>query len=91
MKLRSNSPSGRLVPYLLALAGLAGFASPQAARADEGAKPPLYLEKADAFAGKSPEAKVRELTDREELRELTATYAHRVAHGASIADLFPSP
>lgn len=40
------------------------------------------------FHGKTTAAKVQELADREEIRELIAIYAHRVAHGYSIADLF---
>ena len=42
----------------------------------------------DAFEGKSLEQRVQELADREEIRGLIATYAHRVAHGLSNADLF---
>jgi hypothetical protein len=42
----------------------------------------------EAFEGKSLEEKVQELCDREELRELIARYAHRVAQGVSVADMF---
>lgn len=49
---------------------------------------PLYKSEGRAFLGKSLEQTIRELVDREELRELIAAYAHRVAHGAAIADLF---
>lgn len=48
----------------------------------------LYIGRHDAFAGKSLEAKIQELADREEIRELVATYAHRMAHGPAAADLF---
>lgn len=48
----------------------------------------LYTARHDAFQGKSPEAKIQELADREEIRELVATYAHRMAHGPAAADLF---
>ena len=50
--------------------------------------PPLYLRPFAAFAHKTPEQEVQELADREEIRELIARYAHRVAHGVSVADLF---
>jgi SnoaL-like protein len=48
----------------------------------------LYLRRTDAFEGKSLEAKIQELADREEIHELVATYAHRMAHGPAAADLF---
>jgi len=38
--------------------------------------------------GRPLELLVRELADREEIRDLIATYAHRVAHNLSPADLF---
>lgn len=40
------------------------------------------------ISGKSLEQQVRELADREEIRDLIATYAHRVTHNVSVADLF---
>ena len=49
---------------------------------------PLYLSEGQAFRGKSPEEKLQELVDREELRELIAAYAQRVAQGVAIAELF---
>ncbi len=48
----------------------------------------LYGALPDPFSGKSLEQKVQELADREEIRDLIATYAHRVTHGLSNADLF---
>ena len=48
----------------------------------------LYEGRINGFAGKSAEARQQELLDREELRELIATYAHRAAQGVSMADLF---
>ena len=42
----------------------------------------------DTFTDKSAEQMIRELADREQIRDLTAAYAHRVAHGLSNADLF---
>jgi hypothetical protein len=48
----------------------------------------LYEGRIDGFRGKSGPQRLQELIDREELRELTAIYAHRVAQGVSIADLF---
>lgn len=49
---------------------------------------PLYARPFTAFEGKSLEATIRELADREEIRELIANYAHRIARGVSAADLF---
>jgi len=51
-------------------------------------QPELYDGRLTGFEGKTPEQQLKELVDREEIRELTARYAHRVAHGVSIADLF---
>jgi hypothetical protein len=50
--------------------------------------PPLFVGRSSGFDGKTAEQRMQELIDREELRELTAIYAHRVAQGVSIADLF---
>jgi hypothetical protein len=49
---------------------------------------PLYARRLDSFDGKTLEQKVREIVDREEIRDLIATYAHRMARGVSVADLF---
>jgi hypothetical protein len=49
---------------------------------------PLFLGRIDSFRGKSPEAILQELADREEIRDLVATYAHRMAHGPAANDLF---
>jgi hypothetical protein len=49
---------------------------------------PLYSQTFSAFRNKTLEQKVQELADREEIRELIARYAHRVARGESNADLF---
>jgi hypothetical protein len=49
---------------------------------------PLYVQPPDSFRGKSVEVTIRELADREEIRDLVATYAHRMAHGPAAADLF---
>jgi ketosteroid isomerase-like protein len=48
----------------------------------------LHLREFPSFANKTLEEKIQELADREELRELIARYAHRIAHGYSVADLF---
>jgi ketosteroid isomerase-like protein len=50
--------------------------------------PPLYMQDLRSFEGKTLEQKIQELVDREEIRDLIATYAHRVAHGAAFDDLF---
>ena len=49
---------------------------------------PLHAGGFDAFRDKTLEQKVQELVDREEIRELIACYAHRIARGISVADLF---
>ena len=49
--------------------------------------PPLYTQDL-TFHDKTLEQKVRILVDREEIRDLIATYAHRVAHGIPQYDLF---
>lgn len=49
---------------------------------------PLFARQADSLRERFPEEIIRELADREEIRDLTATYAHRVAHGLANADLF---
>ena len=49
---------------------------------------PLYTTRVESLRGKSLEAKVQELADREQIRDLVATYAHRMAHGPAAADLF---
>jgi hypothetical protein len=48
----------------------------------------LFARQPAPLLGKTLEAKVQELADREEIRDLIAAYAHRVAHGLSNADLF---
>lgn len=86
MSLNVKSCGGKFRFALVYLLGLASAAS-TAATAQE-AQQPLYAGRNQPFAGKSLEQKIQELADREEIRELTAIYAHRVAHGLSIADLF---
>lgn len=49
---------------------------------------PLYEGRMVSFAGTTPAEKVQELIDREEIKDLTAIYAHRMAHGLAVADLF---
>ncbi len=79
---------------LLALSAVAGV--PETAIAADGTPagtvrlpdPELYKGRIDGFNGKTLAQKIQELVDREEYRELTATYALRVAHGVSTADLF---
>ena len=48
----------------------------------------LFEQRLEPMHGKLLEAVVRELADREEIRDLIATYAHRMAHGPAAADLF---
>jgi len=62
--------------------------APAAVAAQAESNQPLYMQHIDGFRNKTLEQKIQELQDREEIRELISTYAHRVAHGESIADLF---
>jgi hypothetical protein len=69
------------------------LAGPMAAKAvSAAAQPPsdgpLYLQEFRAFDGKTPDQMLRELADREEMTALIARYAHLIAHGLSVADLF---
>jgi uncharacterized protein (TIGR02246 family) len=87
----TNSKPVAATPFLLAgqlTLVLALVGAPAGARADTAADTPVYMKDFDAFKGKTLEQKVQELADREEIRDLIATYAHRVAHGAPFADLF---
>jgi ketosteroid isomerase-like protein len=70
--------------FLLGILGLPVATAQAMPSADK----PLYDTAFDAFDRKSLEHKVQELADREEIRELINRYAHRVAHGAMVADLF---
>lgn len=49
---------------------------------------PMFARQPESFRDGSPEATLRELADREQIRDLTAIYAHRVAHALANADLF---
>jgi hypothetical protein len=49
---------------------------------------PLFARPPVPSKSRTHEQNIRELIDREEIRDLIATYAHRVAHGLSNADLF---
>jgi hypothetical protein len=60
----------------------------QPATPPSGLQDPLFARRLDSFQNKTVEAQMRELTDRELIRDLVATYAHRVAHALSNADLF---
>ena len=67
----------------------ASAASPEVGGASATAdNTPLYKRQFSAFQNKTLEQKIQELTDREEIRELISRYAHCVAHGVSVADLF---
>jgi len=49
---------------------------------------PLYARRLASLQGKTLEKNIQEIIDREEIRDLIATYAHRMARGISVADLF---
>jgi ketosteroid isomerase-like protein len=72
----------------MGIAAMLVGAGPAVAQKQIHPNPPLYMQELNSFKGKTLEQKVQELADREEIRDLIATYAHRVAHGESIADLF---
>lgn len=48
----------------------------------------LHLREFAAFDGKTDELRLRELADREEIKELVARYAHGIAQRAQVAWLF---
>ena len=48
----------------------------------------LYAKDFDAFDGKTTEAKLREIADREEIRALVSRYALGIARGAPVYELF---
>ena len=48
----------------------------------------LFTGAPQAFSAMPTDPVTRNLADREEIRDLIYTYAHRVAHGHSVADLF---
>ena len=82
-KVKSNAIAARLLAAaaIMALPHLAPGALAAAER-------PLHEGRIDEFRGKSLEQKVQLLVDREEIRDLIATYAHRAANRQSMADLF---
>ena len=74
----------------LGLAALIAIGGPAVAQeqTQQHHEPPLYMRDLKSFEGKTLEQKVQELTDREEIRSMIATYAHRVAHGVPHYELF---
>ena len=79
---------GHLPAMGLMTAGILLLSAFGSASAQTTAGAPLYAGRIDDFRGKSLAQKVQLLVDREEIRELIATYAHRAAHRRSMADLF---
>ena len=79
-----------MAPAIAGAGGTAGAAGPAKSAAPgtslDGRR--LYEGRRDGFLNKTPAQRMQEMIDREELRELTAIYAHRVAQGVSIADLY---
>lgn len=81
-KSEENSESSVLAQLQLAKA------APPAPSAPAASDEQLYSQDFTAFENKTLEQKVQELADREEIRELISRYAHRIARGISVADLF---
>jgi len=81
-------PRWHLPAIGLMAAGALLLSAHQPANAQDTASQPLYAGRTDEFQGKSLVQKVQLLADREEIRDLIATYAHRAAHRRSMADLF---
>jgi hypothetical protein len=79
---------GRLSAISTLSAGIVLLAAAGSAHAQSSAGQPLYAGRIDDLRGKSLEQRIQILTDREEIRDLIATYAHRAAHRQSMADLF---
>jgi hypothetical protein len=73
---------------LPAIAGAAEAAPAAGAAAPPSDNPRLFEGRGPGFQGKTMARKMQELVEHEEYRELTAIYAHRVAQGVSIADLY---
>jgi hypothetical protein len=48
----------------------------------------LFVQDFNAFDGKTQEQELKEMRDREELRELLARYAHQTARGMDCSDLY---
>lgn len=51
-------------------------------------EPPLYTRRVASLRDGPVEHVVRQLADRDEIRELVSIYAHRMARGLAVADLF---
>ncbi|MCB2060074.1 MAG: nuclear transport factor 2 family protein [Novosphingobium sp.] len=80
-RVRKALATGLLIPLL------AGATTVHAGEMSEGLAP-VQKDRGSPFAGKAPEEMIRELADREEIRELIAIYAHRAALGIPISGLF---
>ena len=73
---------------LMALPVAAQAAGAPEGPAGTGVGAALYEGHSTGFEGKTAAQTIQELVDREQIRELIARYAQRVAHGLSNADLF---
>lgn len=73
---------------LMALPVAAQAAGASDAASGTGVGAALYEGHSTGFEGKTAAQILQELVDREQIRELIARYAQRVAHGMSNADLF---
>lgn len=49
---------------------------------------PIYLREFSAFEHKTPDQKMQEIMDREEIRELLGRYAHQTARGMDVSTLY---
>jgi hypothetical protein len=79
-------PAERFLSYSATILLMTAVSPAESAQAGSEAAP--YMKELKAFAGKTVEQKVQELSDREEIRELISRYAHRVAHREVISDMF---
>lgn len=70
---------------LLKAAGTGASATSGAPIVSDG---PIYLQEFAAFQNKTPDARIQELMDREELRELLGRYAHQTARGMNVSTLY---
>lgn len=61
---------------------------PAAKNAAAASNEPLYEQPFSAFQNKTLEQRVRELADREELRELLGRYSHQTARGMDVSTLY---
>lgn len=82
--MRHSARRTRTIPSLLAM----GMAIVMASSATAQGTRPLYMDPQTPFQTLTLDEKIQRLCDEQEIRDLVSIYAHRAAHGVSMADLF---